>query len=95
VLPAWTVYPSTYTSQVKAKMSDMTMRAGGVGRTYRLYKDDPTFPFFRGFSFIHHFQSKLVQDVRRISEISDGGSSDGARLQYLVTVPQHRQDGRI
>ena len=32
-------------------MSDMDMRAEGVGRTYRFYKEKPTFPFGHGLSY--------------------------------------------
>jgi hypothetical protein len=78
VLP-WTVYPSAYTSQVK--MTDMSMRAGGIGRTYRFYKGEPTFPFFHGLSYttFNLSWSKTPDASRTVAQMAAG-------LEYSVTV---------
>ena len=48
VLP-FTVYPEGYVEQVQ--LTDMSMAAGGVGRTYRFYTGEPLWHFGAGLSY--------------------------------------------
>jgi hypothetical protein len=107
VLP-WTVYPSDYIKQVQ--MTDMSMRANGIGRTYRFYKGQPTFPFFFGLSYTSFdlvwgsrmppssiSVTDLAKGVEYAVEVTNNGTAVGSKVvaAFFSWVPAGTGDDII
>ena len=78
VMP-WTVYPEAYAGQVT--MPDMSMRAAGVGRTYRFYRGRPTYPFGHGLGYTRF----VLEWVALLATVQTVGALQ-AGLVFVVNV---------
>ena len=104
VLP-FTIYPESFVNKVQ--LTDMSMAAGGVGRTYRFYTGEPLWPFgfsssYSNFTTTWHPQQRTEKkrsispaaaaDASFVVEVTNHGPRDGAKA-VLAFVHTNGTDG--
>ena len=84
ILP-FTIYPEEYVNDVE--LTDMSMHAGGVGRTYQFFTGWPLWPFGTGLSYSNF--SVVWQDSKDISSQQRTMSPKAAANSTFVAVVEN------
>ena len=87
----FTIYPEGYVDQVD--LQDFSMRAGGVGRTYRFFTGEPLWPFGAGLSYSNFtvaWQSQQAQQAQQAQQqVLRMSPAAAASSAFTVLVTNH------